>query len=96
MKRIRPVITEKSMNIAQKGWYTFITPVYLRKEDIAREIGSLFSVNVTDVRSMRRTGKLHRTGKKMIMKRRADVKRAMVRLAKGQKIAIFDIGEQKA
>ncbi len=94
MKLLRPHITEKSMILAQGGWYSFAVPARLRKEDIAREISDLYKVNVTDVRTVKRTGKLHRTGRKMIMKRRPDWKKAMVKLKKGQKIAIFEIGDQ--
>ena len=94
MMNIRPVITEKSMTLAQKGWYTFAIGAFNRKEDIAKEIGKLYSVTVRDIRTIRMSGKNHRTGRKMIMKQRPDWKKAMVRLAKGQKIAIFEIGDQ--
>lgn len=96
MKTTRPVITEKSMALAQKGWYSFAVSGRARKEDIAKEIGGLYKVTVKDVRTIHKVGKLHRTGRKMIMKKRTDWKKAMVKLAKGQKIAIFDIGDQKA
>lgn len=94
MMTIRPHITEKSMTLAQKGWYSFVVGAFQRKEDIAKAIGKLYTVTVTDIRTVRMSGKMHRTGRKMIMKKKADWKKAMVRLAKGQKIAIFDIGEQ--
>jgi len=94
MKQTRPLITEKSMSLAQAGWYTFAVPAFSRKEGIAREISRLYNVTVREVRTIHRVGKMHRTGKKMIMERRPDWKKAMVRIAKGQKIAVFDIGEQ--
>lgn len=95
MKQTRPHITEKSMALAQQGWYSFVVSAGSRKESIAKEIGALYNVTVKEVRTIRRKGKMHRTGKKMIMKRKADWKKALVRLAKGQKIAVFDIGEQQ-
>lgn len=82
------------MIAAQSGWYSFVVPAHVRKEDIAKEISDLYAVRVTDVRTIKRTGKARRTGRKMIVKRRPDWKRAMVKLAKGQKIAVFDIGDQ--
>lgn len=94
MKQTRPVISEKSMTLAQKGWYTFIVSAFSRKESIAREIGKLYNVTVKDIHTIRRNGKMHRTGRKAVIKQRPDWKKAMVRLAKGQKIAVFDIGEQ--
>lgn len=96
MKQTRPLITEKSMTLAQQGWYTFAVPAFSRKEHIAKDISRLYNVTVSEVRTIRKVGKMHRTGKKMIMKRRADWKKAMVRLVKGQKIAVFDIGEQSS
>ncbi len=94
MKQTRPLITEKSMALAQTGWYTFAVTAFARKEQIAKEISRLYNVTVREIRTIRRVGKMHRTGKKMIMKRHTDWKKAMVRLVKGQKIAVFDIGEQ--
>lgn len=42
MATMRPLITEKSMMLAQKGWYSFIVTAFRRKEDIAKEIGKLY------------------------------------------------------
>ncbi len=95
MKQSRPHITEKSMALAQQGWYSFVVPAHQRKEAIAREINGLYNVTVREIRTIHRVGKMHRTGKKMTMKRKVDWKKAMVKLAKGQKIALFDIGEEK-
>lgn len=94
MKQTRPVISEKSMTLAQKGWYTFAVAAFSRKETIAKEIGLLYNVTVREIHTIRRKGKMHRTGRKAVIKQRPDWKKAMVRLAKGQKIAVFDIGEQ--
>lgn len=90
------MITEKSMALAQKGWYTFGVAAFARKEEIKKEIGYLYNVTVREIRTIRKVGKMHRTGRKSVLKQRADWKKAMIRLAKGQKIAIFDIGDQTA
>lgn len=94
MKQTRPLITEKSMALAQKGWYSFGVGAFARKEEIAKEINFLYNVTVREIRTIRKVGKMHRTGRKSVLKQRSDWKKAMVRLAKGQKIAIFDIGDQ--
>lgn len=96
MKQTRPLITEKSMQLAHKGWYTFAVAAFARKEAIAKEIGDLYAVTVREVRTIRKIGKMHRTGRKSILKQKSDWKKAMVRLNKGQKIAIFDIGDQSS
>ncbi len=80
------------MTLSQKGWYSFIVPLRSRKETIAKEISKLYNVTVTQIRTIRRTGKTHRVGRKMTIVQRPDWKKAMVRLAKGQKIAVFDVG----
>lgn len=79
------------MTLAQKGWYSFSVAAHMRKEDIARDIHTMFNVMVTEVHTMRRIGKTRRTGRKMMQTQRPDWKVAMVRLVKGQKIPIFDI-----
>lgn len=92
MTTIRPLITEKSMALAQKGWYSFAVFRNNRKEDIAKEIAKLYKVTVTDIRTIRRVGKTRRVGRKMMIIRKPDWKKAMVKLVKGQKIAVFDVG----
>jgi large subunit ribosomal protein L23 len=92
MKPARPLISEKSMALAQKGWYSFVVPPKSRKEAIAKEISKLYNVSVVAVRTISHRGKVHRVGRKMMLRRRPDWKKAMVQLAKGQKIAIFDVG----
>jgi ribosomal protein L23 len=61
----RPIITEKSMALASTGWYTFAVALAARKEDIVKSINTLYSVNVTEVRTMRVAGKTQKAGKKM-------------------------------
>lgn len=79
------------MALAHKGWYSFSVAAHLRKEEIARDIHTMFNVTVKEVHTMRRIGKMRRSGRKMIIRKRPDWKVAMVRLVKGQKIPIFDI-----
>jgi len=91
----RPLITEKSMTLAQRGWYTFAVTKTARKEAIAKAINRLYAVTVVDVRTVKKVGKVHRAGKKMIAIKKSDWKKAMVKLAKGQRIPVFEVtGEQ--
>lgn len=90
----RPIITEKSMTLAQGGWYEFAVVKNARKEAIAKEIGRLYNVQVRQVRTMRKTGKVHRVGKKMTVVQKPDWKKAIVRLAKGQRIPVFEVTEE--
>lgn len=90
----RPIITEKSMFLASTGWYTFAVALDARKEDIIKAINALYSVTVREVRTMRVAGKTRKVGKRAKPVTRIDWKKAIVKLAKGQKIGIFDVSEQ--
>lgn len=94
----KPLITEKSLAQAAKGWYAFRVNVGARKEDIARQVGQFYSVTVTDVRTAVMHGKVRRSGRAMRKSRKSDWKKAFIRLAKGQTIAAFEVtqeGEKK-
>lgn len=87
----KPIISEKSLQLAGKGWYTFAVQIHVRKEDIARGIEAFYSVNVIDVRTVHMHGKSQRRGKKMVRKTRQDWKKAMVKLKSGQNIDAFTV-----
>jgi large subunit ribosomal protein L23 len=88
---VRPLITEKTLLLAARGWYTFLVALLARKEDAAREIGAFYKVTVVGIRSARMHGKMRRVGKKMKYIKRPDTKKVMVRLAEGQKIDAFEV-----
>lgn len=87
----RPIITEKSLGLASRGWYTFAVGKHMRKEKIAREVEAMYHVNVLTVRTIAMHGKVRRTGKKMTTLRRADWKKAIVQLKAGQHIDAFEV-----
>jgi large subunit ribosomal protein L23 len=91
----RPLITEKTMDLAARGWYTFIVDLNARKNEIADAIALQYKVKVIDVRSMRIHGKMRRVGRKMKYVKKPDTKKAIVRLTEGQKIDAFEVTEQK-
>jgi len=88
---VRPLITEKTLIYAAKGWYTFLVALLARKEDAARDISAFYKVTVIDIRSSHMHGKMRRVGKKMKYIKKPDTKKVMVRLAKGQKIDAFEV-----
>ena len=95
---LRPVLTEKSLTLAAKGWYTFAVATTWNKRKIAREVAALYKVTVEDVRTSRRHGKERRVGRRQMRIRLADTKRALVLLPSGQSIPAFEItseGEKK-
>lgn len=92
----RPLITEKSLVQAAKGWYTFVVDPSTTKQEIAQAVHALYNVTVISVRTSMRHGKARRVGRKMATIRKPDWKKAMVMLAKGQKIDAFEVTPQEA
>lgn len=84
------------MDMVTRGWYTFACrPGSLSKLEVGRAIETLYSVNVTEVRSSRMPGKTRRVGRKGVMVEKADWKKIMVLLKSGQTIEAFQIGGGK-
>ncbi|OGG35223.1 50S ribosomal protein L23 [Candidatus Gottesmanbacteria bacterium RIFOXYB1_FULL_47_11] len=87
----RPIITEKSMGLASRGWYTFAVLKSARKEAIAREIERTYHVDVVTVRTIAMHGKVRRVGKKMVSGHKSDWKKAIALLKPGQHIDAFEV-----
>lgn len=95
---ITPHITEKSYAgiSEEKGvasTYTFKIRPDLSKDQVKSIIEREFKVTVTDIRTVSIPGKTRRF--KGVKGRTSDKKKAIVRLAPGQKIAAFDLPDQK-
>jgi large subunit ribosomal protein L23 len=93
---VRPFITEKTLTLASKGWYTFVVGIQAEKKQIARDVSEYYKVTVTDVRTIHMHGKVRRVGKKSTHVKQSDWKKAIVQLAKGQKIDAFEITTPEA
>lgn len=91
---IKPIITEKSMQDAKSGKFTFIVAKAANKTNIKKNIENAFSVNVISVATSIIKGRRKRVGKKMTEKILSPFKKAIVQLKKDQKIALFDVGEK--
>ncbi len=92
---IRPYITEKTMQLAQSNWFSFVVALYANKAQIAGEVAKMYKVNVIHVRTSLVTGKMKRTGKKQKLAQTSAWKKAMVQLKTGQTIDAFQIQEQE-
>ena len=87
---IEPVVSEKSYALLDDGRYTFIVDPRANKTEIKQAVESIFNVRVTNVNTLNRRGKSKRFG--AVMGKRKDTKRAIVTLAAGDEIDIFDAG----
>lgn len=88
---IKPIISEKSLNKAAFGWYTFAVDLKAVKETIGKAVEEAFKVKVLKVKTMVVKGKEKRSGKKRIIKQQPNWKKAMVKLEKGQTIDLFAV-----
>jgi large subunit ribosomal protein L23 len=85
---IRPLITEKSNDGMQDNKYTFVVPLNATKISIRQAVESIFKVKVVDVNTIRVMGKIKRMGKHA--GKRPDFKKAIVKVAPGQRIEFFE------
>lgn len=86
---VRPVISEKSYNLIEsEGQYTFHVDRRANKNQIRRAIESAFDVSVTKVNTSNVKSKPKRQG--LTRGRTATWKKAVVRLAEGERIELFE------
>ena len=82
---VRPLLTERGTNNQEKyNQYLFEASLEATKTDIKRAVETLFKVEVEKIRTQVVPGKFRRFGRGGGM--RADWKKAIVTVAKGQKI----------
>ena len=81
-----PIVTEKSTMLSENNVVTFKVPMTASKPEIKAAVEELFSVKVEKVNTIRQDGKTKRF--RGHMGRRADSKKAMVKLAEGHSIDV--------
>lgn len=85
---IRPLVTEKSTDLMQENKYTFEVALAADKAQIRRAVEKIFKVQVLKVNTLRQRGKKRRMGR--FVGKRPDRKKAIVQVALGQRIEIFE------
>jgi large subunit ribosomal protein L23 len=84
---LAPVVSEKSYSAIDHNVYTFLVHPSSNRAEIKQAIEKIFEVKVLKVNTMWRQGKEKRT--RYTVGRRSAQKRAIVTLAEGDKIEIF-------
>lgn len=84
---IRPLITEKTMDLLQDRKYVFVVDKRANKSEIKRAVEELFDVDVEKVNTINMRGKLKRMGR--FEGRRPDWKKAIVKLTEDSKTIEF-------
>ena len=87
---IRPVISEKAyQTIEDLNAYTFVVDPRANKTQIKQAVQQIFDVKVMSVNTTNRQGKKIRRGN--VIGKKPDTKRAIVTLAEGSSIDIFEV-----
>lgn len=96
---LKPRMSEKAYASSKViSTYVFDVPVTANKLSVADAVNAQFGVTVQNVRISIAKGKAknsYRKGRRPIAGKRADVKRAYVRIKDGDKINIFEIEEKE-
>lgn len=85
---LRPIVTEKSMELREGNQYTFEVARKANKRQIREAVEKIFDVEVVDVRTITVKGKNRRWGRTFY--RSSDWKKAIVTLAEGASITFFE------
>ena len=84
---LAPVVSEKSYGLLDENKYTFLVHPDANKTEIKIAVEQVFGVKVNGVNTLNREGKRKRT--RTGWGKRKDTKRAMVKLAEGDRIEAF-------
>jgi large subunit ribosomal protein L23 len=87
---IEPIVSEKSYALLDQNVYTFKVHPSASKPEIRDAIESIFDVKVTRVNTLNRKGKRRRNRRSLTFGSRPDTKRAIVTLAEGDSIDLFE------
>jgi large subunit ribosomal protein L23 len=87
---LEPIVSEKSYQLLEQGVYTFRVHPSASKPEIADAVRSIFDVKVVKVNTLNRKGKRVRDRKTGQYGSRPDTKRALVTLASGESIPLFE------
>jgi large subunit ribosomal protein L23 len=86
---VRPLLSEKSNKAREAAnKYSFVVQRKASKSDVKKAVEKMFSVKVEDVTTLVLRGKVKRRGNHEI--KLPNTKKAVVTLAEGAKISLFD------
>ena len=92
---LRPIITEKSMTLAKNGLYTFEIDKNATKPQVAKKVSEKFNVKVMEVKMINSKGKVKSQRRVRKSYTKAGFKKAIIRVSKGQTIALFETPKEE-
>jgi large subunit ribosomal protein L23 len=87
---VRPVVSEKSYALMEKNAYVFVVAPDATSIDVRRAVEQVFGVHVKKVNTLNRKGKKRRNRRTNTFGQRSSTKRAVVTLAGGDRIDLFE------
>ena len=87
---LKPVVSEKSYRLMEDGVYVFVVAPDATRIEVRQAVEQTFGVRVTNVNTLNRKGKLRRNRRSNTVGKRPDTKRAVVTLASGDRIDLFE------
>ena len=87
---VRPVISEKTYALMDQGVYVFVVDPDATKVEVRFAVEQIFGVRVSKVNTLNRQGKRRRNRRANTFGTRPSTKRAMVTLAGGDRIDLFE------
>ena len=87
---IRPVVSEKTYALMDKGTYVFVVDPRSTKVDVRNAVEQAFNVKVDNVTTLNRKGKTTRNRRTGVVGSRPATKRAIVTLKQGDTINLFE------
>ena len=87
---LAPIVSEKSYGLIEQGVYTFKVHPEASKPEIGDAIESIWGVTVLKVNTLNRKGKVTRARRTGKAGSKPDTKRAIVTLAAGDEIPLFE------
>jgi large subunit ribosomal protein L23 len=87
---LAPVVSEKSYGMIEQGVYTFKVHPAASKPEISDAVEAIWGVEVVKVNTLNRKGKVTRQRRTGRAGSKPDTKRAIVTLAAGNEIPLFE------
>ncbi len=91
----RPIVSEKSMRLASLGLYTFEVDKDATKFQVGKAVAEKFNVKVISVKTINVKGQIKSQRKVRKSYRAQGMRKAIVRLQKGQTLAIFETPKEQ-
>jgi ribosomal protein L23 len=90
MKVAKPIVTEASYSMYNKGVYVFEVPLEMNKLQISELLEKQFSKEVREIRTSIRSGKTKRVGRRFQKAKMPNIKRAYVKFKGDDKLNFFE------